>query len=51
MSQIQRELAMLKSRPNLENALAELEDRNNEMEDLLRDKCREIEENDDRALE
>jgi hypothetical protein len=35
----------------VEAALADLETRNNEMEELLRTKCSEIEENDDRALE
>ncbi|KAK7058552.1 hypothetical protein VNI00_002188 [Paramarasmius palmivorus] len=51
MSNLNRELASLKARPNLEEALAELEQRNNEMEELLRRKCAEIEENDDRAIE
>ncbi|CAA7264831.1 unnamed protein product [Cyclocybe aegerita] len=50
-SELQRELSTLRSRPNLENALYELEQRNNEMEELLRAKCAEIEENDDRVLE
>jgi len=50
-SEFQRELATLKSRPNFEQALAELEERNNDMEELLRAKCTEIEENDDRVLE
>ncbi|KAJ3517877.1 hypothetical protein NLJ89_g226 [Agrocybe chaxingu] len=49
--ELQRELSTLRSRPNLENALYELEERNNEMEELLRAKCAEIEENDDRVLE
>ena len=51
MSNLNRDLASLKARPNLEEALAELEQRNNEMEELLRRKCAEIEENDDRAIE
>ncbi|KAJ7597437.1 hypothetical protein C8J56DRAFT_319481 [Mycena floridula] len=51
MSQLQRELDSLKSRPNLEQAVDELRERNEEMEELLRVKCREIEDNDDRALE
>lgn len=50
-AELQRELSALKTRPNLESALAELEERNNEMEELLRAKCAEIEENDDRVLE
>ena len=48
---LQRELTLLRSQPNLGDAVSELEERNNEMEELLRSKCIEIEENDDRALE
>ncbi|RDB28366.1 hypothetical protein Hypma_015870 [Hypsizygus marmoreus] len=51
MSDLHRQLAALQAQPNLQDALAELEERNNEMEELLRNKCAEIEENDDRALE
>jgi chromosome segregation ATPase len=51
MTELQRELSAFRSGPNLEQALAELEERNSEMEELLRNKCVEIEENDDRALE
>ena len=51
MTELERELSAFRSMPNLEQALAELEERNNEMEELLRNKCMEIEENDDRALE
>lgn len=51
MTELQRELSAFRSTPNLEQTLAELEERNNEMEELLRNKCVEIEENDDRALE
>ncbi|PPQ63832.1 hypothetical protein CVT24_009782 [Panaeolus cyanescens] len=50
-AEMQRELLALKSRPNFEQALRDLEERNNEMEELLRNKCAEIEENDDRVLE
>ncbi|KAF8971725.1 hypothetical protein BDZ97DRAFT_1784777 [Flammula alnicola] len=50
-TEFRRELSALRTRPNLEQALAELEERNTEMEDLLRAKCTEIEENDDRVLE
>ena len=50
-AELQKELSMLRVRPNLEQALTELEERNTEMEDLLRAKCAEIEENDDRVLE
>lgn len=51
MNELERELSAFRTMPNLEQALAELEERNNEMEELLRNKCAEIEENDDRALE
>ena len=50
-AEFQRELSALRIRPNVEQALSELEERNNEMEELLRAKCAEIEENDDRVLE
>lgn len=50
-AEFQRELAALRIRPNVEQALHDLEERNNEMEELLRSKCTEIEENDDRVLE
>lgn len=49
-NELQRELSSLRLRPNLEAALHELEERNNEMEELLRAKCTEIEANDDRVL-
>ncbi|KAL0576713.1 hypothetical protein V5O48_005280 [Marasmius crinis-equi] len=48
---LDQELAALKARPKLEQALAELEERNNEMEELLRKKCAEIEQNDDRVID
>ena len=51
MTELEEELSAFRSMPNLEQALAELEERNSEMEELLRNKCVEIEENDDRALE
>ena len=54
MTELERELSAFRSMPNLEQALAELDERNvrnSEMEELLRKKCVEIEENDDRALE
>lgn len=54
VSQLHRELELelesSKVRPDLEKAVSELEERNNEMEDLLRRKCEEIEENDDVKL-
>ncbi|KAF7337491.1 Wd40 containing snare-dependent exocytosis protein [Mycena sanguinolenta] len=51
MAEVQKQLAALQSRPDLSSALADLEERNNEMEELLKNKCAEIEENDDRTLE
>ncbi len=51
IAEMQRELAAFKTKPNLDTVLARLEERNNEMEELLRAKCAEIEENDDRTLE
>ncbi|KAG6842464.1 hypothetical protein C0991_007594 [Blastosporella zonata] len=51
MSELNQQLTALQSQPNLQSALVELEERNDEMEELLRKKCAEIEENDDRALE
>ncbi|KAK7063994.1 Wd40 containing snare-dependent exocytosis protein [Favolaschia claudopus] len=51
MTELQRQLSAMHSQPDLTHALAELEERNNEMEELLKNKCAEIEENDDRALE
>jgi hypothetical protein len=54
-AQYKRELNKLQDqltgRHDLAEALANLEERNNEMEELLKAKCSEIEENDDRALE
>ncbi|KIJ22018.1 hypothetical protein PAXINDRAFT_124443 [Paxillus involutus ATCC 200175] len=51
LSALRRELASLQSGPDLRTALAELEERNQEMDDLLKAKCQEIEEYDDRILE
>ncbi len=48
---MQRRIAALQSKPNLDSVVHELEERNNEMEELLRAKCAEIEDNDDRVLE
>lgn len=45
------ELASLQSGPDLHAALAELEEKNREMDDLLRAKCAEIEGYDDQILE
>ncbi|KAF6766708.1 hypothetical protein DFP72DRAFT_1089472 [Ephemerocybe angulata] len=51
LTDAQRELERLRSKSNLEQITTELEERNQEMEELLKQKCAEIEENDDRALE
>ncbi|KIK95351.1 hypothetical protein PAXRUDRAFT_11499 [Paxillus rubicundulus Ve08.2h10] len=51
LSALRRELASLQSGPDLRTALAELKERNQEMDDLLKAKCQEIEEYDDRILE
>ena len=51
MASLQRELATLRSKPNLEETVARLEAENQEMEESLRSKCAEIEENDDRIIE
>ncbi|KAI6163916.1 hypothetical protein EDD17DRAFT_1476008 [Pisolithus thermaeus] len=45
------ELASLQSGPDLHTALAELEEKNRELDDLLRAKCAEIEGYDDQILE
>jgi len=50
LAKLQDKLVELESR-HLKDALVDLEEKNNEMEKLLRVKCTEIEENDDRALE
>ncbi|EAU92541.2 hypothetical protein CC1G_06552 [Coprinopsis cinerea okayama7 len=51
MTDLQRELQNLRSKSNLEQVIAELQERNQEMDDLLRQKCAEIEANDDKSLE
>jgi hypothetical protein len=51
MSNLNRELAALRSQPNLEETVTQLQARNDEMDELLRSKCAEIEENDDRFIE
>ena len=48
---LRREIASLQSGPELRSALTDLEEKNREMDDLLRAKCQEIEEYDDRILE
>jgi hypothetical protein len=44
VTELEGELSAFPSMPNLEQALAELEERNSEIEELLRNKCVEIEE-------
>lgn len=51
MSNLSRELAALQSKPDLGETVAQLQARNSEMDELLRSKCTEIEENDDRFIE
>ena len=48
---LRREVASLQFGPELRSTLADLEEKNREMDDLLRAKCQEIEEYDDRILE
>lgn len=48
---LRREIAALQFGPELRSALADLEEKNREMDELLRAKCQEIEEYDDRILE
>lgn len=48
---LRRDLNALRANPKLEDKVIELEERHQEMEELLRSKCQEIEENDDRVLE
>ncbi|KAH9936969.1 uncharacterized protein B0H18DRAFT_968553 [Fomitopsis serialis] len=48
---LKRDLQALRSNPSLEEKIADLEERNMEMEEHLRNKCAEIEENDDRFIE
>lgn len=51
VSSLKRELNALRAQPHLEDEIAELREKNAEMEELLRAKCLEIEENDDRFIE
>ena len=51
VSGLRQELAILQANPRLDDVVAELEERNREMDELLKSKCTEIEENDDRILE
>jgi hypothetical protein len=51
LASVRRELATLREKPNLEEVVAELREKNQEMDELLRQKSTEIEENDDRFIE
>lgn len=51
ISNLRQELAILQANPKLDDVVAELEERNRDMDELLKSKCAEIEENDDRILE
>ncbi|CCM03743.1 uncharacterized protein FIBRA_05889 [Fibroporia radiculosa] len=51
LASLRRELNALRADPKLEDRLTELQERNLEMEELLKSKCLEIEENDDRFIE
>lgn len=51
VASLRRELNALRAQPRLEDEIAELREKNLEMEELLRAKCLEIEENDDRFIE
>lgn len=51
LSALQRELVALRSKPDLEVVVSELEEKNREMEEMLRAKCEEVEASDDQAIE
>ncbi|KAI9057754.1 hypothetical protein FKP32DRAFT_1323349 [Trametes sanguinea] len=51
VASLKRELNALRAQPRLEEEIADLKEKNAEMEELLRAKCLEIEENDDRFIE
>ncbi|KAJ7193327.1 hypothetical protein GGX14DRAFT_589093, partial [Mycena pura] len=51
MSELQKQVAALQAQPDMNEVLAELEERNSETEELLKHKCAELEEYDDRAIE
>ncbi|THG98540.1 hypothetical protein EW026_g3655 [Hermanssonia centrifuga] len=51
LSTLRRELEVLQESSKLEEAVVELQEKNDEMEELLKAKCLEIEENDDRFIE
>jgi len=51
VSSLRRELQSLRENSNLQSTVLELQEKNAEMEELLRAKCLEIEENDDRFID
>ena len=51
MASLRRELDRARSGPKLDDIIAELEEKNREMDQLLQGKCAEIETYDDRILE
>lgn len=51
MSSLRWELDAVRSEPKLHDVVAELEEKNREMDQLLQSKCVEIEDYDDRILE
>ena len=51
MASLRRELDRVRSGPKLDDIIAELEEKNREMDQLLQGKCAEIETYDDRILE
>ena len=48
---LKRDLQAMRSNPSLEEKIADLEERNMDLEELLRNKCAEIEDIDDRIIE
>lgn len=51
LASLRRQLQALRESPKLEETIIELQEKNAEMEELLKSKCQEIEENDDRFIE
>ena len=48
---LKRDLQVMRANPSMEEKIADLEERNMDLEELLRNKCTEIEDNDDRIIE
>ena len=51
VASLRRELSALRAQPSAEDEIATLREKNAEYEELLRAKCLEIEENDDKFIE